>query len=439
MKKQLHIEMLAQPTDIEMYMQSALKKIEPMQNQIQASVGKGDQGPYAFAYAIDDTATITHIKKTVEDKKKLNPTMLIAIGIGGSNLGTLAVQEALLGTLYNESTHGIKIYYADTVDTDYICSILELTENALKKGANILLNVISKSGNTTETVAIFELFLAQLKQYRPDTYADYIVCTTDNNSPLHVLATKSKWTTLTIPAHVGGRYSVFTAVGLFPLAMLGIDIDELLRGAQDMRNVCLHKENNPAAQTAAWLYALIQKNYSIANLFLFSNELRSCGAWWRQLVGESLGKAQTISDTTNTQPIMPIVSIGTTDLHSVGQLYFADITKIISLCVIVEQNKKKLSHPDYQDFESLVPHIQNTSTTHIMHAITTGVQKAYAHKNMPFCTLSLPEKNAYYIGQFLIYKMFETVYLAHLLEVNPFDQPEVEVYKKEVRAILAGG
>ena len=75
--------------------------------------------------------------------------------------------------------------------------------------------------------------------------------------------------------------------------MLGIDIDELLRGAQEMRNVCLHKENNPAAQTAAWLYALIQKNYSIANLFLFSNELRSCGAWWRQLVGESLGKAQT--------------------------------------------------------------------------------------------------------------------------------------------------
>lgn len=439
MMKHLNIEIPTPTTDIQSVIEHSTKKLQSVQTQIHNDADKKLQTPYAFAYAIDDASTIDAVRKTVKEKQRLNPSMLIVIGIGGSNLGTLAVHEALLGTLYNESTQGLKIYYADTVDTDYICSILELTETALKKGANILLNIISKSGNTTETVAIFELFLAQLKQYRPDTYADYIVCTTDQNSPLHMLATKSTWTTLTIPALVGGRYSVFTPVGLFPLAMLGINIDELLRGAQNMRNVCLHKENNPAVQTAAWLYALIQKNYSIANLFLFSNELRGLGSWWRQLVGESLGKAQTISGDTNTQPIVPLVSIGTTDLHSVGQLYFADIAKIATQFVCVNKNECVLTLPNYQEFETLMPHIQNTSTGHIMHAIISGVQKAYAKKNLPFCTISLPEKNAYYLGQFLIYKMFETIYLAQLLDVNAFDQPEVEVYKKEVRAILARG
>lgn len=435
--KHLNIEIPATTTDIQSAIEHNTKKLESIQKQIHDDADKKLQTPYAFAYAIDDTSTVEAICKAVEEKQRLKPTMLIVIGIGGSNLGTLAVQEALLGMLSNESTQGIKIYYADTVDTDYICSILELTESALKKGASILLNVISKSGNTTETISIFELFLAQLKQYRPDTYTDYIVCTTDQNSPLHALATKSKWTTLTIPAHVGGRYSVLTAVGLFPLAMLGININELLRGAQAMRDRCLQKENNPAAQTAAWLYALMQKKYTIANLFLFSNELRGLGSWWRQLVGESLGKAQTTGGTPNAQPIVPIISIGTTDLHSVGQLYFADITNIITLCVSVNNSECILTLPDYQDFEMLVPHIQGKKIGDIMHAIMAGVQKAYTHKNMPFCTTSLPEKNAYYIGQFLMYKMFETVYLAYLLEVNAFDQPEVEVYKKEVRTILA--
>jgi glucose-6-phosphate isomerase len=435
--KQLHIEIPKVTTDIQTEIQKNLKKLGLVQKQIETEAEKNLQTPYAFACAIDDKASITHIQKTVDEKKKLNPSILIIIGIGGSNLGTLAVQEALLGRLYNESTQGLKIYYADTVDSDYICSILELTENTLKKGANILLNVISKSGNTTEPIAIFELFLAQLKQYRPDTYMQYIICTTDTNSPLHTLANQNKWTTLEIPKYVGGRYSVFTAVGLFPLGMLGIDTKLLLQGARDMRTLCLQEEGSLAAQTAAWLFALMQKGYTVTNLFLFSNELRGCGAWWRQLVGESLGKAQTRDSAQNKLPIVPTISIGTTDLHSVGQLYFADVIKIATQFVAIKKDLCSLTVPYYQEFETLVPHIQQKTVSHIMYAITSGVQKAYAQKEMPFCTVTLPEKNAYYIGQFLLYKMFETVYLAHLLNVDAFDQPEVEIYKKEVRAILA--
>ena len=437
MKKQLHIELPALQADLQAYIHKVQKQLILSENIIQITARDGLEHPYAFAYAIDDTATINTIKKTIAEKKKLNPAMLIVIGIGGSNLGTMAVQEALLGSLYNDTNPDLKIYYADTVDTDYLQSILSLAESTLKAGKNILLNLISKSGKTTESVANFELFLALLKKHRPENYSKMIVCTTDKDSSLWKLAVTQQFTTLEIPAQIGGRYSVFTAVGLFPLGMIGIDIDNLLEGARAMRTLCLQKEDNPATQSAAWFFALLHKGYSVANLFLFSNELRSCGAWWRQLVGESLGKAQTRSGTPNNLPIVPTISIGTTDLHSVGQLYFADITKIITQFVVIEKDRSSLTLPDYKEYDALVPHIQNKSISHIMHAIVAGVQKAYAEKKMPFCTVTLPEKNAYYIGQFLIYKMFEAIYLAQLLDVNAFDQPEVELYKKEVRAILA--
>jgi glucose-6-phosphate isomerase len=422
------------PTSIPETKHSATK-LASLQHQIVHDANNA-QSAYAFAHNLDDTTAIDLIKKTIHSKKQLNPSILIVIGIGGSNLGTRAVQEALLGSLCNKTAHKTAIYYADTVDTDYIGTLLNLTETALKKGDHIVLNVISKSGNTTETIALFELFLAQLKQYLPTTYVDHIVCTTDAYSPLHLLATKHGWTTLEIPPHIGGRYSVFTAVGLFPLGMIGIDIDSLMQGARTMRDICL-QDASPATKTAAWFYALAEEKYFVANLFLFSNELRSCGDWWRQLVGESLGKAHTLTHTPNTKPIIPITSIGTTDLHSVGQLYFADIANIATQFVTIQSHEETLILPAYKEFEHLVPHIQQKSIAHIMHAIVTGVQKAYALKNMPYCTVTLPEKNAYYIGQLLIYKMLETVFLAHLLEVNAFDQPEVETYKKEVRAILA--
>lgn len=457
MKKLFRIEMPALPADIHSHMQKALVKLalvelslvelspvepspvglKPAQKLTQEEAHKEIQSPYAFASAIDDAAAVKHIRNTVEEKKMLNPAMLIVIGIGGSNLGTLAVQQALLGSLYNDADPALKIYYADTVDTDYMHGILTLAETALKNGRTILLNLISKSGKTTESIANFELLLALLKKYRPDGYTQSIIITTDKDSPLWKLATIFNWTALEIPAHIGGRYSVFTAVGLFPLGMLNIDTDALLQGARDMRDQCLQTNDNPAAQTAARHYAWLHKGYNTANLFLFSNELHGCGSWWRQLVGESLGKAETLAGKPNTTALVPMVSVGTTDLHSVGQLYFANIAHIITQFVVIEHNRHEHQLPDYKEFETLVPHIQTKSLAHIMHAIASGVQKAYAHKNLPFCTVILPENNAYYIGQFLIYKMFETVFLAHLLNVNAFDQPEVEVYKKEVRAILA--
>lgn len=412
-------------------------------SQVQQEMQKGYTTDFAFAHLLDDATMLNNVKTLAEQKKKLHPSILFVIGIGGSNLGTMAIQQALFGTMYNDQTPDMQIYYADTVDSDYIHSLFVVAENALKDGKQILVNVISKSGKTTETIANFELFLELLKKHRPQDYADYIVATTDKDSPLWQLATQAHWAMLAIPAKVGGRFSVFSPVGLFPLCMIDVDIDALLEGAKHMREVCLRDSDNVAThncaiQTAAWQFALLQQGYDISNLFLFSNELRAVGRWWRQLMGESLGKAHKVDGKKNEQTWVPIMSVGSTDLHSVGQLYLANVAKIITQCVVVEQNHFELKVPDFaQYFDQLVQNIQNKSLQHIMHAIVQGVQKAYAKKDLPFCTITLPEKNAHYLGQLLQYKMFEICYMGYLLEVNPFDQPEVEAYKSETREILA--
>src|SRR3990172_93136 len=164
-----------------------------------------------------------------EIKKKMRPQLIVVIGIGGSNLGTIAIQEALLGKQWNLH-NSPRILYADTVDPDALQVIIEEMQNVLRQGQQILLNVISKSGSTTETVANFEVLLNVLKRHRKDA-GKYVVATTDKDSPLWKLAVKNGFSVLEIPKKVGGRYSVFSAVGLFPLGMLGIDLKELLNGA----------------------------------------------------------------------------------------------------------------------------------------------------------------------------------------------------------------
>ena len=394
---------------------------------------------YAFAHLARDKEIYTRVCAVADEQKALHPCMLIVVGIGGSNLGTIAVQQALFGRLYNDLDPSLQIYYADTVDTDYIHSILTIAEGHLKQGKHILVNVVSKSGKTTETLVNFELFLQLLKKYRPNDYADSIVVTTDKDSPLWQVAKQAAWKTIEIPSSVGGRFSVLSPAGLFPLAMIDIDIKELLEGAAYSATQCVKKERaNPAAASAAWQYALCKKGYALSNLFLFSNELRGLGKWWRQLMAESLGKATKRDGVPNKDVLVPIVSLGTTDLHSMGQLYLANIAPIITTFVTFEQERFDYTVPSYpEQFDRLVANIQGKSVAGIMKTVVQGVKKAYKKQNLPYRSIILPEKSAYYVGQFLQQSMFEVVYVGYLLGVNPFDQPAVELYKQETRELLA--
>lgn len=395
--------------------------------------------PYAFINLPEDLALRQTVRQLAEQKNMFTPTALVVIGIGGSNLGTMAVHEALFGKFYNQYDPDIKVYFADTVDTDYIWDIVLLLEQELEKGNNVIINVISKSGGTTETIANFELFLDLVRRYDPVNYRDYVVVTTDEKSALWYFAQQERLTSLIIPQQVGGRYSVLSAVGLFPLALLGVDIDALHAGAQSIMPMAMDTNivcNNPAI-SAIILACQYANGFTIHDTFLFSVDLENLGKWYRQLMGESIGKEYTRNNEQKFIGITPTVSVGSIDLHSVGQLYLGGPYDKFTTFVSVTQNKSNLVLPDMPECEKLVAKIQGKSLPSVMNAIIHGVQAAYYKHKRPYVSIVLPEKTAYYIGQFLQFKMMEMVYLGKLLEVNPFDQPQVELYKKETKDILA--
>lgn len=406
-------------------------------DRIAAARTTGYTSEYASINLPFDEELLKITYAAVKEKKHLQPTTLVVIGIGGSNLGTIAVLEALRGKFYNEH-QDIKIYFVDTVDSDNVNDITELVEHELESGENIILNVISKSGTTTETIACFEVFLEILKNHRPYNYHQFIVATTDQDSALWQLANTEEFTLLAIPKNVGGRYSVFSAVGLFPLCFLDIDVKKLLEGARAGFAIATQQtsENNYAATSAI----LIAQHYNLGRLihdtFLFSRALESLGAWYRQLSGESIGKAFDKEKRKVNIGLLPTISIGSTDLHSVAQLYFGGPDNRFTSFVGVANNTAKVVLPDYQEFEVLVGQIQGKPLAAIMDAILQGTQHAYAHDKRPFVSWLLPEKSAYYIGQLMQIKMIEIMYVGYLLNVNPFDQPEVERYKRETREIL---
>lgn len=413
--------------------------LKPEINRLSMARDAGYNTPYASINLPFDVDCHAMVGALVQNKQSLKPTILVVIGIGGSHLGTLAVHQALNGTLYNEHNPKLKIYFVDTVDADYCAVIHTIAQAELQKGNAILVNLISKSGATTESIANFEIFVALLRKYKQETYAQYVVVTTDEGSRLMEFAKNHSFAFLPIPALVGGRYSVFSAVGLFPLAMLGIDIEQLCAGAQSMVAQSMQENffENSAAISASILAHHYKQGYSIHDTFLFALDFEGLGRWYRQLMGESIGKEFNQAHEKVDVGMTPTVSLGSTDLHSVGQLYLGGPRDKVTTFVILETFKNLMSVPQYPEYENLVGHIQGKTLSSIMHAIVGGVKNAYTKKLLPFLTITIPTKSPFYIGQFLQMKMIEIMYMGYLLRVNPFDQPNVESYKQETREILS--
>ncbi|MCK5632807.1 hypothetical protein KAH94_03595 [bacterium] len=415
-------------------------KLLPELHQIKNAVGSGYKNEYASLNLSSNSQMIDHVKNLVAKKKKdLNICVLVVIGIGGSSLGAVAVHESINGVLYNELSSEMKIYFVDTIDTDYVRTVLLLVEREFKNGGGVLLNVVTKSGTTTETIVNFEIFLELLKKYKQKSYADHIVITSDRDSKLWNYAQNEKIETLEIPKNVGGRFSVFSPVGLFPLGLVGVDIDQLCSGALSVVDSCTEKDlkKNYAAESAAFVYAQYKKGFSIHDTFIFSRDMRAVGDWYRQLVGESLGKKVDRSGNVVNVGITPTVSVGTNDLHSVVQLYLGGPRDKLTTFITLKDDQDELRVPQFDEFDSLVANIQGKTVASIRAAVVRGVQRAYHADERPFVTIEIPEKSAFCLGQLLQMKMIEVMYLGYLLGVNPFDQPQVELYKKETREILA--
>lgn len=409
--------------------------IEPAINKINEAKSTGYESEFASINLASDKKTISEIETFCKGRK---PEIVIVVGIGGSNLGTIAVHEAINGKKHNE-LRTPKAYFLDTVDPDSFNEVKEIIVKALKQKKEFVVNIISKSGTTTETIANTEALLEILRRKTRKPEGNIII-TTDKGSKLWDWADRHKIAKLEIPKTVGGRYSVFSAVGLLPLKLLGININSLLKGAEDMKKSCLgtkiHK--NPAALSAISTYEHYKAGRIITDMFLFSNDLESVGKWNRQLVAESLGKEHNMTGRKVNNGPTPTVSIGSTDLHSMAQLYIGGPDNKIYTIISLEKFNHETKIPSNKDLKGMVPGIQGKTFGKVMNAIIAGFKKTLSKRNRPVISITLPSKNEYTIGQLLQFRMIETMYLGYLMHVNPFDQPNVEEYKAETRKILSG-
>ncbi len=376
---------------------------------------------YASLYAPYDGAQLDAIEKCIERKKKLNPTSLWIIGIGGSNMGTMAIYYALF-----HKTNGLPCHWIDTIDPLVTTDMLTRFEEEIIHDGRPLVIIISKSGTTLETTVNAALF-TDLLQTHSKNYQKNIVVITDHGSALWHNAQHNNYMVLEIPKQIGGRYSVFTAVGLFPLGMLGLPIRDICAGALLAVQEGL-QDNSDASVQAALIYAHYALGRNIFDHFLFGQRLAFIGHWYRQLMGESLGKIAHKKGIQIPVGIVPTVSIGSIDLHSVLQLYLAGSRTIFTSFVLGTSAKKEYTVVSSGPYAG-------KSMAHIQHALFKGTQAAYIQQKVPFVSYEF-ELSPFSVGFFMQSKMLEMMHLGFLLGINPFDQPEVELYKKEVRALL---
>lgn len=389
------------------------KKIESIEDE-------GYSSPESFLYLPYDKRMLTKILELAEEKKSKDLKYVIVVGIGGSNLGAKAVYDAIHGyTDLLEKERYPKMIFADTNDSDFISSLKGLIKNYILKPEEIAVVIITKSGETIETIANAEVIISSLKEKFGD-YNERVIVITDNPpSELAYLAEEKRIDTIEIPQKVGGRYSVFSAAGLLPLALVGLDLNKLLEGARG--------DNYDAEVSATVLYLNLKEGKEINDLFVFHPELESLGKWYQQLIGESLGKNEDMN-------MLPTVSIGSTDLHSVGQLYLGGPKNRITTFV-TSKDDSDVKVPD-REFPELVPSISGKTLSEIIDAISEGTKKAYSKEGLPFMEIVLDGISEHSLGEFMQFKMKEVLFLGQLLGIDVFNQPQVELYKKETRDIL---
>ncbi len=419
--------------------QASGKKLLPYMARLQDVAKKNNyEDPECSINCPFDKKIIKRVKDLAKKKVSKKLKYIIVIGIGGSNLGTKAVYDAMQGffdVLQSEAFP--KMIFVDTNNARALDSFKTFAKKHIKHADEVLICSVSKSGGTAETIANTEIIIDILKK-KHKNITDRLVVITNKDSLFWNAAVGQGIDTLAIPELVGGRYSVLSAVGLFPLAAAGFNIDELLKGARKMRKTCLQKDikKNPAALSAAILYLQMKKGRSMNDNFIFHSELESIGKWYRQLMGESIGKEKNIHGKVVHAGLTPTVSIGSTDLHSVGQLYLGGPKDKVTTFIYTKKVKDDSELPRHRLFNNLVSDISHKSAQDILDAILQGVKIAYTKKRLPFCEVVLNSVSLSSIGAFFQFKMIEMMYLGTLLEVNTFDQPNVESYKLETKKIL---
>jgi glucose-6-phosphate isomerase len=375
-----------------------------------------------------DKDEFNRIKKAAE-KIKADSDVLIVIGIGGSYLGARAVIEALRSPLYNSLKKSTpEIYFAGcSISPTYLNELISLVE-----GKNFSVNVISKSGTTTEPALAFRVFRGLLeKKYGEDGAKNRIYATTDaKRGTLKELADKNGWETFTIADDVGGRFSVLSAVGLLPVACAGCDIDALMKGAEDAMNEYSTPDldKNPCNRYAALRNILYRKGRKAEMLVAYENSFAMMNEWYKQLFGESEGKDK--------KGLLPVSAVFSTDLHSLGQ-FIQDGSEILFETVIDIKTPQKdfFLEEDAENADGL-NFLADRNMSEVNRKAFEGTVLAHVQGGVPNIVLEIPALNEYELG-YLIYFMEKACAVSgYILGVNPFDQPGVESYKRNMFALL---
>uniref|UniRef100_UPI0040299FC2 glucose-6-phosphate isomerase n=1 Tax=Segatella hominis TaxID=2518605 RepID=UPI0040299FC2 len=358
--------------------------------------------------------------------------VVVVAGIGGSYLGARAVIEGLgnsFAWLVNDKKNPTILFAGNNIGEDYL---FELTSFLKNKKFGVI--NISKSGTTTETALAFRLLKKQCEEQRGKEEAkDVIVAVTDaKKGAARTCADKEGYKSFIIPDNVGGRFSVLTPVGLLPIAVAGFDVKQLVAGAADMEKACgkdVAFEENPAAIYAATRQALYtQAGKKIEIVCNFQPKLHYFAEWWKQLYGESEGKDQ--------KGIFPAACDFTTDLHSMGQWIQEGERSIFETVISVETPNEKLLFPHDDENLDGLNFLEGKRVDEVNKMAELGTRLAHVDGGVPNILVNVPELNAYYLGQ-LIYFFEKACGISGLLEeVNPFNQPGVEAYKKNMFALL---
>ena len=379
-------------------------------------------------YDKDEFARIKQAAKKIQE----DSDVLLVIGIGGSYLGARAAIEFLRHSFYNNVDKSVRktpeIYYVgNSISSTYIQHLVEVVGDR-----DFSINMISKSGTTTEPAIAFRVFKKILeKKYGKEEAAKRIYATTDKaKGALKNLANEEGYESFVVPDDVGGRFSVLTAVGLLPIAVSGADIDKLMEGAASGRKAALEKpfEENDALKYAAVRNILMRKGKSVEIVANYEPSMHYVSEWWKQLFGESEGKDQ--------KGIFPAAVDLTTDLHSMGQ-FIQDGSRIMFETVMnIEKSRcEVVLEEEPVDLDGL-NYLAGKSVDFINKSAMNGTILAHTDGNVPNLMVNIPEQNEFYLGELFYFYEFACGVSGYLNGVNPFDQPGVESYKRNMFALL---
>ena len=415
--------------------EGAVANLEPAVKAAQASLESGTCPGNDFLGWLHLPSSISaeflkDIKDTAATLRSKCEVIVVA-GIGGSYLGARAVIEALGNAfqwLVNDGSAPTIVFAGNNIGEDYL---FELTEYLKTKRFGVI--NISKSGTTTETALTFRLLKKQCEQQRgKDEAREVIVAITDaKRGAARTCADKEGYKSFIIPDNVGGRFSVLTPVGLLPIACAGFDIDQLVAGAVDMEKVCgtnTPYAENPAAQYAAVRNALYASGKKIEIMVNYQPKLHFMSEWWKQLYGESEGKEN--------KGIFPASCDFTTDLHSMGQWIQEGERSIFETVISVEEPNHKLLFPEDEENLDGLNFLAGKRVDDVNKMAELGTQLAHVDGGVPNIRIAMPCLNEYYLGQLIYFFEIACGISGNVLGVNPFNQPGVEAYKKNMFALL---